>query len=139
MSLSQVRSFFRTRLNGLGYKEHSDAFDDENRPQQLLDKLYRIEQATITGGPANHTAHSFDYDFNLVISLKGKKSNVDLLDRAYLIAEEILNDVLQESVRVGTDLKDIIPGTISVTPYTPSDDNDLLLSMGFTVTVICQF
>ena len=139
MSLSAVRPFFRTRLNALGFKEHDDGFDDENRPQQKLEKLYRIESGPVTGGPANQSTHEFEFDVTLVITLRGNRSNVDLVDRAFEVSEDVLEDILQESVRVGTDIKDIVPGVITVSPFTASDDNDLILSMGFTGIVYCQF
>lgn len=139
MSLSAVRPFFRTRLNALGFTEHTDAFDDENREQTRLEKLYRLESGPVASGPANQTVHEFEFDITLVITLRGKRDNVDLVDRAFEVSEDILEDVLQESVRIGTDIKDIVPSTISVAPYTGSDDNDLILSMGFTGIVLCQF
>jgi hypothetical protein len=50
-----------------------------------------------------------------------------------------LADVLSPSVRMGTDIKNITPGTIAVTEYSASDDNDLILTMGFTASIICNF
>lgn len=139
MSLSDIRPFFRTRMNGLGFKEHTDAFDDDNREQTKLDKLYRIESGPVSGGPANQSVHEFDFDVTLVITLMGKRDNVELVDRAFEVSDEILADILAESVRLGTLIKDVVPNGITVAPYSESDDNDLTLSMGFTGIVICQF
>jgi hypothetical protein len=139
MSLSAVRPFFRSRMNSLGFKEHSDAFDDENREQSRLEKLYRIESGPVTSGPANQTTHEFEFSVTLIITLRGNRSNVDLVDRAFEVSEDVLEDILQESVRIDTDIKDVVPGVITIEPYSDSDDNDLILSMGFTGIVICQF
>ena len=139
MSLSAVRPFFRTRLNALGFKEHSDAFDDTNREQSKLEKLYRLESGPVTGGPASQSIHEFEFDITVIITLRGKRDNIDLVDRAFEVSEDVLEDVLQEDVRNGTDIKDIFPGSITVAPYSANDDNDLTLSMGFTGIVICQF
>ena len=140
MSLAAVRPFFRTRLNSLGFREHTDAFDDQNRAQNKLDKMYRIDSGPALGSEANQSIHTFDYDVSLVITLKGVGAkNVELRDRADTIAETILADVLSPSVRMGTDIKNITPGTIAVTEYSASDDNDLILTMGFTASIICNF
>lgn len=140
MSLAAVRPFFRTRLDALGFEEHTDAFDDTNRPQNKLEKLYRIESGPVTGSPANQSVHTFEFDVTLFITLRGTGDrNVSLADRAFEVAEEVLNDVLQESVRIGTDIKDVVPGTITIEPYAPTNDNDVTLTMGFTGLVLCQF
>ena len=139
MSLADVRPFFRSRLNALGYKEHSDAFDDNNRPKNLLEKLYRIESGPLNGGPANQSVHTFDFDVTIQVTLRGGRDNVSLVDRGFVVAEEILADVLQVEVRNGTNIKDIIPGSISIAPFDVTDDNDCILSLGFTGVVICKF
>jgi hypothetical protein len=139
MSLSAVRPFFRARLNALGFREHSDGFDDLNREQSRLDRLYRIQSGPVSGSPANQSIHEFEFDIELVITLSGRRNNVELIDRAFTVAEEVLEDVLQESVRIGTAIKDIVPGTVSVTPYSGTDDNDLILTMGFSGIILCQF
>ena len=139
MSLASIRPFFRARLNALGLKEHSDAFDDANRPQQTLEKLYRLQSGPATSGPANSSVHSFTVPISLVITLRGKLDNVALSDRAWAVSDEILADILQESVRIGTIIKDIIPDNIEVSQYNDSDDNDCILTIGFTVKIICRF
>lgn len=139
MGLASVRPFFRTRLLGLGFQEHTDAFDDLNRPQQRLEKLFRIQSNVVTGNDANHSSHRFDFDVDLVITLKGKLDNIALVDRAYVVADEILTDVLDEAVRIGTAIKSIRPGSVTVESYGASDENDVRLIMNFTGYLITQF
>lgn len=140
MSLAAVRPFFRARLNGLGFKEHTEAFDDDNRAQKQLDKLYRLESGPVNGSGADQSIHEFDYDISLVITLKGVGTkSVALRDRADTIAEQVLADVLSPSVRLGTDIKNITPGGITVEAYSVSDDNDCTLTIGFTATILCNF
>ena len=140
MSLAAVRPLFRERLNALGFKEHKDAFDDQNRPQKQLEKLYRLNSSGANGQSANHTTHLFESDIELVITLKGKgDKNVDLADRAWVVADEVLADILSPSVRNGTIIKDISPKGITVDPLSASDDNDVILTMGFTASILCNF
>jgi hypothetical protein len=140
MSLAAVRPLFRARLNALGFKEHTDAFDDQNRPQKQMEKLYRLNSGPAVGSAADSQTHEFDYDIELVITLRGVGSrNVDLSDRAWEVSEQVLADILSPAVRLGTDIKNIDPGVITVSPYTASDDNDCILTMGFTASIICLF
>ena len=138
MSLAAVRPFFRTRMNSLGFSEHTDAFDDTNRAQKKLDKLYRIEVGGVSGSVANSQVHQFDIDVSLVITLHGVGAkNVALADRSMQVAQDVLAEILAN--RTNADIKDIIPGAITITPYSASDDNDLILNMDFTCIIYCEF
>lgn len=140
MSLSAIRPLIRARMNSLGFKEHTDAFDDLNRPQKKLDKLYRLNTSTVTSGPSSQTTHEFDMDVEIVITLRGTgDKNVALVDRAYSVADTVNADILSIAVRNGEVVKDIVPTSISIDPYSVSDDNDLILTMGFTASIICNF
>ncbi len=140
MSLVAVRTLVRSRLNQLGYKEHSDAFDDTNRPQKQLDRLYRIVSGPVTGEAADSLTHTFTYSFDLHITVRGVGAdNVAAVDRAFLLSEEVLGDLLQTTVRTGTDIKDLIPTSMTVEPYSASDDNDVLLVIGFDAIIYCEF
>ena len=140
MSIALVRPFFRTRLNALGFKEHTDAFDDQNRPEKKLDKLYRIESGPINSeGPASTTTE-FDVSVSLVITLKGKgTNNVDLADRAWVVASEVYEDILDPEVRNDVGIKNIIHDNTSVVPFSASDDNDLILTIDFICNIFCEF
>lgn len=140
MSLDSIRPFFRTRLKALGFNEHFDAFDDNNRPAQSLDKTFRIDTSVATGTSANMQVHEFEMSVNLLITLKGKgDNNIDVSDRAWEVCGTILEDILTVDNRNGTVIKDIEPTTINVGPYSASDDNDVLMSLGFDVSLYCDF
>lgn len=140
MSLAAIRPLFRARMNALGFKEHKDAFDDTNRSQKQLEKLYRINTSTATGAGSNQTVHQFDQDVELVITLRGKgDKNVALVDRAWGVADDVLADILSPSVRMGTTVKLIVPATITVEELSADNDNDVTLTMGFTASIICNF
>ena len=140
MSLAAIRPLFRLRMNALGFKEHKDAFDDTNRSQKQLEKLYRINTSTATGAGSNQTVHQFDQDVELVITLRGKgDKNVALVDRAWGVADDVLADILSPSVRMGTTVKLIVPATITVEELSADNDNDVTLTMGFTASILCNF
>ena len=139
MSLSSVRDLFRTRLDGLGYREHKDGFNFENIPQTLLDESYHLEIATITGSTTNQLTTFFEYPLNVRIFLKGFRDPASAIDDAITRAEEILADILSPSVRYGDDVKDIVPNTIEVNPLAITNDNDVILEMTFTSRIFCNF
>ena len=140
MSLAAIRPLFRSRMNALGFKEHKDAFDDQNRSQKQLEKLYRINSPLATGIGANQTVHEFESDVELVITLRGKgDKNVALVDRAWEVADTVLADILSPAVRNGTTVKSIEPGIITVEQLNADNDNDCILTMGFTASIICNF
>ena len=43
MSLSNIKSLFRTRLEGQSFEEWEDAFNLENIPNSSLDKAFHIQ------------------------------------------------------------------------------------------------
>jgi hypothetical protein len=139
MSLSQVRSLFRTRLDGLGYREWPDGFNFENIPDTILDRSYHIETGLISGTSANQTVHNFSYSISLRVFLKGYRDPAAAIDDAVSQAETILADILSPSVRLSTTIKDIVPDTITVEPFDISNDNDVILKMDFTADIKCLF
>lgn len=140
MSLSNVRPFFRERLNSIGFREHADGFDDTNREQTLMEKLYRLDTSNVVGAAANMQSHEFEMDCNVVITLRGQGTrNVELYDRSFEVAEQVYAEILAPANRNGTNIKDIIPTTILVTENSASNDNDLIITIGFTCNIYCEF
>lgn len=139
MSFAVIRPFFRSRLEALGYTEHADAVDFSNIPSNLLSETFQIESLPISGGPANQRAHEFDYGLILRVFKRGFADPVTAYDSADSDIGLILSDLLAPSVRLGVDIKDIVPLSISKIPLSGSDDNDLIIEFNFSVKVILCF
>lgn len=139
MSIASVRPYFRTRLENLGYSEHTDAIDFDNIPSTILDDSFQLETSSISGEPANQLHHEFDYSVVLRVFKRGFNDPVEAYDAIDEDIETILADILSPSTRLGTDIKDIVPISIAKIPLSASDDNDIILEFNFTVTLIMCF
>lgn len=139
MALADVRPFFRTRMNGLGFIEHEDAFDPNNVPQSVLDNRYQIESGPVSSTITGQNVNELDFSITLRVYQKGGRDNVELVDDSWATADTILADIMQPSVRLGTDIKDIRLETISIEPLSGSDDNDLVILLGFNGVLVCAF
>lgn len=139
MSMTEVRTYFRARLNALNYREHPDGFNFENIPQTILDRSYHLEIGLITGSTANQETHNFSYPLTIRIFLKGFRDPAAKIDDAIGQAEVILADVLKPSNRLGVTIKDVVPDTVQVIPLDGTNDNDMILQMDFTTNLVCKF
>lgn len=139
MSLSLVRQFFRNRLDGLGYDEWTDGFNFENIPQTVSDGTYHLENGVISSDKANFSTHRFTYPVTIRLFFLGFNDPADTIDKAILASEDILADILSPANRLGTDIKDIFPGTITVVPRDESNDNDVVLEINLNADIICNF
>lgn len=139
MSFSNVRPFFRTRLEALGYTEHTDAIDFQNIPSTILDDTFQLETDTIAGGSANQRAHDFDYSVTLRVFKRGFSNPVNASDDLDTIIETILTDLLDPANRLGVNIKDIVPTNITKNELSNSDDNDFFIEFNFDVRLILCF
>ena len=139
MSFAVVRPFFRTHLDALGFSEWKDGFNFENIPDQILNNSYHIEVGTVTGSSANQLTHQFSYPVLIRIFLKGYLDPASAIDASMEVVDNVYHEILDPAVRLGTDIKDVIPDSVSVRPQDVSNDNNIVLEMGFSVTLICSF
>lgn len=139
MSLTNVKPYFRTRLDTLNYVEWPDGFNFENIPSNLLDRAYHLTIGSITSGPADNKRHIFTMPIVARIFLKGFVDPAAKIDDAVSQAETILASLLSIDDRLGTDIKDIVPDAIDIVPLDGSNDNHLILEMNFTAVINCEF
>ena len=137
--IASVRPFFRDRLENLGYEEHLDAVDFNNVASKVLDDTFQLETNSITGEPANQLDHNFDYGLTLRVFKSGFRDPVSAYDEVDGIIDNIYGDLLSPSVRLGTNIKDIVPISVDKIPLSGSDDNDIILEFNFIVRLIMCF
>lgn len=133
MSLSEVREFFRGRLESLGYREHDEPFIPEEIGANIVDEAFHLETGSITGGPANQRVHGFSYPITLRVYKTGYKNLNQAYDNSMEIADTILADLLAPGVRIGTVIKNITPETIQPLPLSVTNDNVIVLTFTFTI------
>jgi hypothetical protein len=140
VNLGGVRDWFRTRIDGIGYREWTDGFNFENIPGSILDRSYHLEVGTITTGAANQLHYTFSYPVTLRVFLKGYRNPSLAIDDALNQANVIYQDLLLPANRLQIDgLKDVRP--VSVTPRSLklTNDNAVILEMGFVGVLIYAF
>lgn len=133
MSLSQVRPFFRDRLESLGLSEHDQPFEPNEIGASITDDSFHIEIGAIASLPANQLVYNFSVPVTVRLYKTGYSNLNDAYDEILGLADTVLADFLQPSVRLaGTPIKDIVPNTVQPTPLAPSNDNVIILELAFT-------
>jgi hypothetical protein len=140
MNFGDIRGYFRTKLDALNYREWEDGFNFENIPSTILDGSYHIEVGSITGGPANQVHHTFLMPITVRIFFKGYRTPGEAIDAALNEANLILDEILKPSNRLQTNgLKDVRPVSIQPVALQLSNDNAVILTMGFEAYLIYCF
>lgn len=139
MCLADVRIYIRNRMETLGYEEWRDGFNVENIPSTMLERSFHIESGDIAPTASNHQVHQFISPLIVRVYLKGYHDPVEAIDQAMETAEEILEDILLPSNRLGTEVKDVTPTNISVKPLNDQNDNAVILELGFDATTLKRF
>ena len=139
MSLTVVRPFLRDRMEALGFDEHRDAFNTDNIASTIMDNTFHMETGTISSEAANQIDHDFDYPIVLRVFKKGFRNTVEAYDAIDQTAQDILEDLLDPEVRLGTAIKDIVPDTILSVELDSTNDNIIVLEMSFTFKLIQCF
>lgn len=136
MSLANVRTYLKTRLDGLGYEEWRDGFPDAlNIPETIIDRSYHILLSRIDGGPINHTHQDTVSTVSLKVYFRGYRDVTEAIDTAILGVETIVKDVCRVANRTSTVFNVVFEGA-DFTPQTDAQDNSVLVDMGFSVQVL---
>jgi len=136
MSLTDVRSYFRTRMDGLGYNEWTDGFEFEEIPETVLDRTYHITTGALSLNTASHTVNDINYPVELRLYLKGFANPASAIDDSILEGQRIICDVTKVTNANGIDVKDVTFVSMEPTPKGVSNDNIVLLVMSFDARVI---
>ncbi len=140
MSLSIVRSYFRARLNSLGYKEWDDGFNVDNIPENIINYAYHIDNFAGTVNSMNQTDLDIDVNVTTRIFFKGYRTVKDALDTVDQKLEDIFVEVLKPTNRLtGTaGLRDVQLVEYTKEPITFSNDNTIVATLIWRVQVnIC--
>lgn len=140
MTLGEVREYFRTRLDGLEYREWTDGFNTANIPSTIFDKAYHLEVGTITVNQEGQRGFAFTYPVTLRVLSKGFRNPAAAIDAALDNAQDILADLMAPSVRLQTaGLKSIMPRSLTTQAVDVSNDNAVMLVMTFNAYLVIAF
>lgn len=136
MSLTSVRSYFRGRLDSLGYKEWTDGFEFDDVPETVLDQTYHITTGTISTNSVSHTINDLAYPVTIRLYLKGFRDPAQAIDDSITEGERIINDVTSVANSNGQGIKEVRFSSMEPTPKDVANDNIVLLVMTFDARVI---
>lgn len=143
MSLSEVRPYFRARMNSLGYKEWEDAFNYQNIPDTIVDGSYHIEANNISATSFNQTGLDLNHTVTVRLFIKGFRTPKDAIDSAMIKLDAIYRDILKPANRLGTggELRNVLLQDTSLDQINSTNDNAVLVTMTFLAKVylgICE-
>ena len=134
---SNVRPFFRTRLDGLGFNEHRDSvLTPENVGNTLLGRVYHLGGPTITKLPRSFTTDQFIYAIPVTMFTKRHKVEAEAIDEADLIIDTVLSDLLAAERRTQEVIKNIELDSVQREPLDVNNDNAIRIIFNFNVTLI---
>ena len=136
MSLTNVRSYFRTRLDSLGYNEWTDGFEFEEIPETVLDRTYHLTVGTLSLNNANHTVNDINYPMTVRLYLKGFRDPATAIDESISEGETIICDLTKVTNANAVGVKDVQFVSLEPTPKDETNDNIVLLVMSFNARVV---
>src|SRR3990167_8307594 len=138
MSFRDVKAYFKARLVTVDPKlrEHLDGFNQENIPNNLLDKSWHLLDETTGRISQSQTCLLVNYPISLSVWLKGYKNPVGALDTARDLSEAIIKECLKHSNRATQPIiKNILFETMELSPLAQSNDNTIKITLRFIALV----
>lgn len=135
MSLSNVKTYFRSRLDGLAYSEWKDGFAFDNIPETILDRAYHVFIESISGGPINHTHQDTESEVVVRLFYRGYRDVSTAIDESISGVEAIIADVCKVANRTSVLLNVVFSGA-EFSPLNDENDNSVFVEMRFSARVI---
>lgn len=136
MSLTMIRPYFKARCESLGYKEHQEAFTQDNIARVQGKRFFLdIGSATSDGNDMRST----ELTCPVTVSLYQGAGRVttDLEDKALKSGEEAIVEILGE--RFGSNLKNVSFRQMTIEPIDASNDTSVMAKLEFVATVFLAF
>jgi hypothetical protein len=140
MSFTAVRSYFRTRLDGLGedLSEWRDGFNFENIPDTVLDRAYHIESGPYTGNQQNQSIIDASAAVTVRVFLKGYLDPAEAIDNGIDLGQTIICDIVNPINANGSLVKNVDFSSMAIEPYDQSNDNDAILIIEFSIRLFIK-
>ena len=135
MALSDVRPYFRTRLEALNYREHDDGFNLENVPASSIHEKYHIGIGEISGVQNNQDIQTLSTSVVVSVFLRATRDvNAgidDAMSRLDALFDEIL--VVDKRLKEAEGIHNVTLTSADISELALSNDNALLLTLNFDV------
>ena len=137
MSLTDVRPYFRARLQNLSLVEWTDAFNFENIPNVKLNNIFHIDTTDFTNVRYSHA----NLELDIPVIIRTFKKGFRRLSEGYDDAIEKAESILKECCKIGnaktqTNIKDVKFSSISIDPIADSNDNIFQITNSFVVNLV---
>lgn len=136
--ISEVRDYARVVLKSLGYQEWKDAFNVDNIPSTLLDKVFHVEHGIASQRQNNQQNLELIAPFSVTMFRKGFRDPNAALDDAAVLTDTIIKEFLAPENRLtqqGT-IKNIAFESAEMTPISASNDNAVLVKVAFSALCV---
>lgn len=140
MSLSQVRTYFVTRIAALDseFEEHQDAFNQNNIGAYNFNKAYHIFYGQVSSGPLNHACTDDAVTASVALFFSGDRDPATALATAMDFAHTFrLACIKPENAMIGTNIKNVVLNSIVAEPL-ESNDNAIVVRLDFTVRMVFE-
>lgn len=134
MSFTDIRPYFRTRLDAISLQEHKDGFNFENLPRTRFNRFYHIGHGTTVSELTNQSVVGSSSEVIIRVFLKGFRVPADAIDAGFDLADDIIKAVSITTDRLCTgSIRNVAPAGIEIEPLSDSNDNSAILIMSFNV------
>lgn len=135
--ISDVKPFFRARLNLLGYREWRD-MNFKNIPQGVLNEKYHIDLGNSFGIQNNQDNQDIETEITIRLFRAPTNDPIGQLDKATEIADTVLADILSSRNRTtqASGMRNVRFNSLAIDPIDPSNDNGLEIRIALTAHVI---
>ncbi len=134
MSMTNVRSYFRTHLKAKGFTEWVNGFDDDNIPNTKLDKIFHLHPIQVTGVATLNQAIQFKARQVVIVIFKGYADPPKSIDTAILQAENLIQELMLTSSRASQTFQNLTLRAIKI-ERAAKDTDDSKMTMDFEADV----
>lgn len=141
MSLQAVRPYISSKMNALGYVEHTDPFNDENIPSSILDNGFHQSFVSILGVDKTQASQGMEVSVEVKAFFKGFRNPEDALTQSIIKAEEIIAEIsaFKNYANNADPIMSVMLDSLGFEPYSvESNDNIVQVTFNFRFIVhIC--
>lgn len=135
--IADVLGYARTILDGLGFEEHEDAFNNENIARTRLDTAYHIEFAGATKSLESHDNIEIDVSFIVRIYRPYERDTLANRDAAIQTGDTVIQAMVNAEDRLTqSSIKNVVFDSLDIEELDETNDNASILTMEFTALTV---
>ena len=134
MSIKVVRNYFKNRIKDEipSAVEHKDAFNLDNMHVSARDKMFHIIYQNSGNLETNGDLLTDEISVTITMLFKGYRDTQATFDST----SDTVHNIKRRASKISNytdDIKRVVCDNITITPADDSNDNNLLVTMGFSV------